>query len=260
MHAAYATGAPCWFDVTAPDIPAAAEFYTALFGWTAEDLGPEAGHYTLLRQGDAQVAGIAPATAPDGSTVPAAWTPYFAVSDAAATVAAARDAGATVFCEPMDVFGQLTFAVLTDPAGATYAIAQLITHPGTQNWGAINGPCWVEYAAPGAPADAMAHYAAVFGWKHTNAAWETAAENPYQALSPGSGGHEFGGAHHAQPGEPAPFWSTTVRVADADAVVTRATELGGKLLAEPQDMPGPSRVAALADPAGAAFAIMSFGA
>ncbi|MBF6140985.1 VOC family protein [Nocardia farcinica] len=255
----FATGAPCWFDVTSPDIPATAAFYSELFGWKADDLGPEAGHYTILSQDGAPVAGIAPATAPDGSTAPPMWTTYFAVPDAETTVRAAREAGAQVYLEPTDVFGQLTFAVLGDPAGAMYAVAQLVTHPGTARWAEVNNPCWVEYAATGAPADAMAHYARVLGWRHQTAAWETDTVAPYQALAPGAGGREFGGAHAATEGEPAPSWSVTLRVEDCDALAERAVALGGSVVTAAADMPGPSRVGALADPAGATFATMSFG-
>ncbi|MBF6353395.1 VOC family protein [Nocardia higoensis] len=259
MTSAFAPGTPCWFDVTAPDIPAAAAFYTGVFGWQAEDLGPEAGHYTILHQDGAPVAGIAPATAPDGGTAPPVWTVYFAVEDIDATVAAAGSAGARVDLEPVDVFGRLRFAVLTDPAGATYALAQLLTHPGSANWAEQDNPCWVEYAATGSPADAMAHYRTVLGWQHANAAWETATVNPYQALAPSTGGREFGGAHIAAEGEPAPFWSVTFRVEDSDKAAACAVELGGSIVEPAKDLPGPSRVGVVADPAGATFATMSFG-
>lgn len=259
MTSAFAPGTPCWFDVTAPDIATAAAFYTSVFGWQAQDLGPEAGHYTILHQDGTAVAGIAPATAPDGSTAPAVWTVYFAVDDIDAAVATARSAGARVELAPVDVFGQLRFAVLTDPAGATYAIAQLITHPGTAKWMQENNPCWVEYAASGSPAAAMAHYRTALGWRHATAAWETATVDPYQALAPGEDGREFGGAHAAADGEPAPFWSVTFRVDDCDKVAARVAELGGSIIEPAQDQPGPSRGGVLADPAGAVFATMSFG-
>ncbi|WP_040796239.1 VOC family protein [Nocardia higoensis] len=260
MTSAFAPGAPCWFDVTAPDVAAAAAFYAGVFGWQAQDLGPDAGHYTILHQDGIPVAGIAPATAPDGSTAPPVWTVYFRVEDIDAAVAAAGAAGARVELAPVDVFGQLRFAVLTDPSGASYALAQLITHPGTANWAEPNNPCWVEYAATGSPAEAMTHYRTVLGWRHANAAWETATVNPYQALAPGAGGREFGGAHAArEDGSAAPFWSVTFRVDDSDKTAARAIELGGAIVEPAQDMPGPSRVGVVADPAGAIFSTMSFG-
>lgn len=30
----FPTGAPCWIDLGSPDIPATAEFYRKVFGWT----------------------------------------------------------------------------------------------------------------------------------------------------------------------------------------------------------------------------------
>src|SRR5690606_7828705 len=106
MTSAFAPGAPCWFDVTARDISAAAAFYSGVFGWEATDLGAEAGHYTILHQGGVPVAGIAPATAPDGSTAPPVWTVYFRVEDIDAAVATAAEAGERVELAPVDVFGQ----------------------------------------------------------------------------------------------------------------------------------------------------------
>lgn len=254
----FVPGTPCWFDATSPDIAASADFYRGLFDWTAEDMGADAGHYTVLKQEGAQVAGIASATAPDGSTNPALWLPYFSVENAAATTAVARAAGATVLVEPTDVFGTLEFAVLTDPDGAAYGICQLKSHPGTESWGAVNSPCWVQYASAGAPAEALAHYAEVLGWTYQNAAWETSTVNPYQAVSV-PGGREFGGAAIAPTGAPGPFWSMTIRVANTEDIAERAVKLGGSILNEPQDMPGPSSVGVLADPFGAGFGIMSFG-
>ncbi|WP_280502158.1 VOC family protein [Nocardia farcinica] len=64
MTSAFAPGAPCWFDVTARDISAAAAFYSGVFGWEATDLGAEAGHYTILHQGGVPVAGDPPPPPP----------------------------------------------------------------------------------------------------------------------------------------------------------------------------------------------------
>jgi uncharacterized protein len=53
------------------------------------------------------------------------------------------------------------------------------------------------------------------------------------------------------------FGWTTIEVDDADAVAARARELGGALLAEPQNAPW-VRFAVLADPAGASFTASQF--
>ena len=52
--------------------------------------------------------------------------------------------------------------------------------------------------------------------------------------------------------EEAAHWSADFWIADADAAAARATELGGSVVARPEDA-GPFREAVLAGPAGATF-------
>ena len=259
MTPSFVPGAPCWFDVTSPDIEVSAQFYRDLFGWSPTDTGPAHANYTLLHQDSAPVAGITTAATPDGGTEPARWLPYFAVADVSGTIETAVADGAAVVTAATTVPDRLEFALLADPDGAPYGIARLIAHPGTERWSQPNNPCWVQYAAPGAPAGAMAHYSLVLGWHYTDAAWETSTEAPYQALSTEAGEREFGGAARAQPGEPAPAWELTIHVPDCDAAAARAVELGGALIRPPHDNPGPSRLAVIADPVGASLALMAFG-
>jgi uncharacterized protein len=60
----------------------------------------------------------------------------------------------------------------------------------------------------------------------------------------------------AREGGPA-RWSVTFAVDDVDAIAARARELGGSVIAEPQDAPW-VRFAVLADPAGASFTASQF--
>lgn len=56
--------------------------------------------------------------------VPSHWSACFAVADCDATVARARELGATVTVEPVDTpIGR--FAHLIDPQGASFAIVKL---------------------------------------------------------------------------------------------------------------------------------------
>lgn len=54
-----------------------------------------------------------------------------------------------------------------------------------------------------------------------------------------------------------PSWMGVIGVADTDAIVARAVELGGTLLEGPMEVPGVGRFAVLADPTGAAFSVMA---
>jgi predicted enzyme related to lactoylglutathione lyase len=52
----------------------------------------------------------------------------------------------------------------------------------------------------------------------------------------------------------AAHWRADFWIADADAAAARATQLGGSVVAGPEDA-GPFREAVLADPAGATFSV-----
>jgi hypothetical protein len=54
--------------------------------------------------------------------MPPHWLPYVAVDDADATIARARELGATIPGDPEDIPGVRRFSVLEDPTGAVLAI------------------------------------------------------------------------------------------------------------------------------------------
>jgi predicted enzyme related to lactoylglutathione lyase len=108
-----------WDELGTTDVDAAQRFYEDVFGWTTDDPGPEYGGYKIFNRGDRGVAGLM--TNPDAS-IPPHWQPYVAVDDPDATAAKAKELGATVLAEPMDVPKVGRIAVLSDPQGATFGI------------------------------------------------------------------------------------------------------------------------------------------
>ncbi|MGE5689245.1 MAG: VOC family protein, partial [Pseudomonadota bacterium] len=128
----YATGQPCWADVTSPDVDAAAAFYAELFGWRADKAPqPEAGGYTMFSKAGKHTAAASP-PAPGTEGVPPHWTVYLAADDVDAVARSIRAAGGTVMMDPFDVFdsGRMTIAV--DPTGAAFGVWQAGTHIGAQ--------------------------------------------------------------------------------------------------------------------------------
>jgi predicted enzyme related to lactoylglutathione lyase len=70
-------GAPCWIDLMTSDPAASKAFYGELFGWTAEDSGPEFGGYITFSKDGATVAGAMANDPAQG--VPDGWSVYLAV-------------------------------------------------------------------------------------------------------------------------------------------------------------------------------------
>jgi predicted enzyme related to lactoylglutathione lyase len=119
-----AEGTFVWDELATDDVEGAKSFYTEVFGWRTEDMDMgEAGTYTMLkRDGDPDAGGItqkAPG-APGGSI----WYPYVATDDVDGTASKAKELGATVVLEPVDVPTVGRLAILIDPTGATFGLFQ----------------------------------------------------------------------------------------------------------------------------------------
>ena len=119
-------GTLSWADLSTRDPEKAAAFYTALLGWDVQALeGGPTPYWQVLVDGEGE-GGIMPMPDAMPADMPAFWLPYFGTTDIQADFAKAVELGATVLREPTEVPGMLWFAVLADPAGATFALLQVL--------------------------------------------------------------------------------------------------------------------------------------
>ncbi len=111
----------CWNELGTSDVDRAREFYTGLFGWTpeAQELGGIA--YTTFFNEGVPVAGLY-ALSGDMEAMPAGWMVHFQVEDCDRAAGLARELGAEVPVEPMDVPGIGRWSMLRDPQGAYFSI------------------------------------------------------------------------------------------------------------------------------------------
>jgi hypothetical protein len=247
----YETGEPCWADVLSPDVDAAAQFYSQLFGWQADKAPqPEARGYTMFSRNGKYVAA---ATPPMDENIPPHWNVYLASGDVDDSAARIRSAGGTVLMEPFDVFdsGRMTFAV--DPAGAVFGVWQAGNHIGSQlrrEPGTIN---WAEVQTRDRAA-AQPFYQDVFGYEIDVMPMPT---GDYVLLKLGD--RAVAGMIEIQPdwGDVPSNWSVVFEVEDCDATVARVQELGGSVIREPHSLEGVGRFAVVADPWGAAFTVIT---
>ncbi len=249
----HAPGTPSWVDVTAPDSDAAAAFYGGLFGWEATEPGPveETGGYRMFRMRDRSVAGLGPTR--EGG-LPPMWTTYVTVADADASVAAIRQAGGTVFMEPMDVLQAGRMAAAADPQGAFFCIWQPREHIGSEIVNEPGALIWNELATPD-PDAAKAFYGAVFGWTSQDMSGDDGIAYTRWEL----GEHGVGGMMRMGDAYPAgipPNWLTYFAVEDCATAVARALELGGSVQMEPLTI-SMGTFAVLADPNRAVFAVIA---
>ena len=241
-------GAPSWAEIGSTDVAGTKAFYGALFGWTVEDLGPEAGGYGFIRKDGKQVAGIGPATDPERGT---SWAIYFATDDADATTAKVEANGGKVVMPPGDVMDAGRMAVLQDPAGAYFSIWQAGNHRGAEILGSHGAMNWVELLTSDI-AGAKAFYPAVF--PVTTKDMDMGGGITYTTIQ--AGGADVAGAMAAPPEMAAvpSHWSIYFGVDDCWASADQAIELGATELMRDDAPPG--RLAILMDPQGGKFCMI----
>ena len=252
----YAPGTPSWTDLTTPDLAASEQFYGTLFGWDfdAQDTGDPKNPYVLASQTGKNVAGmmnLSPEMSAGG--MPPVWSTYVTVRDVDATTAKAKELGGAVFSEPMDVMDAGRMAVLADPTGAVFCVWQPKEHIGAQIVNEPNSLTWNELITPDVDT-AAAFYAGLFGWKASP--MQMGDDGPLYTVWMLGDDNGIGGAMLPPMEGMPPFWGVYFAVADCDATVAKAKELGATVLAEPMDLAGVGRMSALMDPQGAVFSVI----
>src|SRR4051794_13629094 len=192
---------------------------------------------------------------PPRAGMPPAWATYVWVDDADAVAASTVKAGGSVLAEPFGSLDGGRMAIVADPAGAVFGVWTPGDHRGAQR---VNEPSAYSMSFLRTPDldGAEAFYGAVLGWT-------TEAFGPWLLWRlPGYVGgvpeqpvsrEVVAVMARARDGEAA-HWRVDFWIADADAAAARATQLGGSVVAAPEDA-GPFREAVLADPAGATFSV-----
>jgi len=118
--------------------------------------------------------------------------------------------------------------------------------------------CWFECGTRDAVV-AKSFYTTVFGWNAVDIPMPGGAGS-YTLLKIGdddiAGLYELSGPYFE--GVPS-HWMTYVTVENVDETTERARSLGGKVVAEPMDVPGVGRIAVLEDPTGAKISVFKPG-
>ena len=248
----YAPGTPCWVDMGSPDITATKTFYTSLFGWTANEGGPETGGYIIFNQGDSPVAGAGPHMSEGQPTV---WNTYFATDDAVTAEQKIEAAGGKVVMNVMDVMDIGKMGLYTDSVGTVFGLWQKGTFFGAATVNEPNSLSWNELQVRDLDT-AKEFYRKALGL------------SPKASDMPGAEGYtEFqvagrtvaGGMSTDRPEFPPdlpPNWMVYFAVADCDTTAADAAKLGAQVYVPPMDIPV-GRFSVLADPQGAVFAIIS---
>lgn len=250
----HAPGDFCWIELATTDQSAAKKFYSELFGWSVNDLpmGPNDFYTTFKIEGREVGAAYTLRAEQRSQGVPAHWNLYVAVENADTAAARATELGARVLAPPFDVFDIGRMAVLQDPTGAVFSVWHAKRHSGFGIKGVPGTFCVADLSTPDQDA-AGRFYEQLFGWR-VGKEDEKPAHNYYHLFNH----NEFIGGilppAFRDPNAP-PYWQIYLQVSDCDATAAKATKLGAQLYMPPMPIEDIGRMAVLADPQGAAFAI-----
>jgi predicted enzyme related to lactoylglutathione lyase len=248
-------GSFCWIELATTDQKAAKDFYSSLFGWSPQDspIGPSE-FYTIFKlEGRDAAAGYTLREDQRAHGVPPNWMIYITVDSADQAAAKAKQLGATMVMPPFDVMDLGRMAVIQDPTGAHFCVWQAAKNTGIGIAGVSGSLCWADLSTPD-PKRAADFYFALFGWQIMA---DEKDKSGYLHIK--NGEHFIGGippAAHRPQGVP-PHWLAYFWVDDVDASAAKAKQMGANLCVIPMTIENVGRMAVIADPQGAVFAIFN---
>jgi predicted enzyme related to lactoylglutathione lyase len=226
------------------------EFYGRLFGWEFQPGPQQLGPYVRALLDGHEVAGIG--RLPPDRHLPIAWTPYFASENVDLSAETVRSCGGTIGVGPLDTADAGRLAIGSDPSGAVFGIWQAAAHLGTAVSDVPGTPAWNELLTFES-ATVAKFYRTVFGYQE-----EPVVSADFDYVTLNLGGRPVAGIHglgQSLPRDRGAHWVTYFQVADVDDALDHLVHLGGQVLKPAHDT-AHGRVATVADPEGAQFALL----
>jgi predicted enzyme related to lactoylglutathione lyase len=253
----HAPGTFSWPELGTTDQDGAKKFYTALFGWTANDTPMGPGEtYTIFQKNGKDVSALYTLRPEQKKmNVPPNWGAYISVTNADEAAAKAKQLGGTVLAEPFDVMEHGRMAIIQDPNGAVFQVWQAKQHIGA---GVIGEPytlCWTELMTPD-PAKSKAFYTGLIGYT-TEDMPVPGGQGTYTIFKRADGTQAAGMMKIPDQMKGVPsHWLSYFAVEDIQATVGKLTQIGGKVQVPPTPIPGIGTFSVVQDPQGAYFAML----
>jgi uncharacterized protein len=243
-----------WYDLMTTDMEAAKRFYSDVLGWSIHDSAMPGMDYAVITTDGCDMGGIMPVppNAPGGRPM---WIGYIYSADVDADAKRAVKLGGSIHQEAMDIPGVGRFAVIADPAGATFILftplpVEAPARGGSSAMGAVG---WNELHA-GDLDTAWTFYSQMFGWAK-GTVMPMGAMGDYVLFQ--IDGKDVGGMMKKQDMPPMPMWLYYFNVDGIDAAVARITKGGGKIAMGPHQVPGGQWIVMALDPQGGSFQLLS---
>ena len=245
-----------WFDYVTSDVAKAQTYFCALFGWTTIEASQ--GGYTMIANRGRPIGGYQDAAKLHGAHMQGAhahWISFLQIANMSESVAKLTASGGTVEKPPFVVGEQGTEALVRDPLGGGFALWEPAKGmAATGDYAGVEGAwVWNELYTQD-PDASLAFYQAIGGFTHSTMKTPGGQPGParYDILEANGKGRA---GIMKLPNLPQ-MWMPYVQVADVDAIVAKAKELGATSPMPAETVPGVGRIAALMDPFGGAIGVL----
>lgn len=248
-----AHGRFAWHRLNTTDPAAAVAFYPQVTPWTAQpwELAKD---YTLWMNDGEPVGGVAPLTDEfKAVNAGAHWLSYVTVYDVDACARQVPKLGGALRIAPTEIPNVGSWAVISDPQGATLGMYEPDRPPKPHGETPPVGDfSWHELATTDYKTS-FEFYRALFHWERLDE-YDMGEMGIYFMF--GIAGHVLGGMFDSR-GDGAPRWLPYIRVDDVKAAAKRVAQAGGTVGNGPMEVPNGAWIAQCRDAQGAAFALQT---
>ncbi len=252
-------GKVIWADLVTPDIDAAKQFYSQLFGWTFRDVPSPKTDIAVAYINGHPVAGFVHREIATGEQRQPAWLTYIAVSDVNAAKKVALAHGAKVLSDVRSYPKRGQQAILADPQGAVFAVLASSSGDPADDLADPGEWIWSSLIAKDTDAEAT-FYQNIFGYEVFDASDDDddRTDNDHFVLSTDDYARASVNPLSARSASGHAHWTNFVRVTNVTDSAARAVSLGGKVLIPPHIDRNGGQIAIVADPTGAPVGLMEW--
>lgn len=245
-----------WHDLLTTDIDASQAFYGELFGWQFEELPLSFGvgrssKYLLIRNNGRLIGGMVDTSHVGDKVNNSQWIAVMSTADVSVAVEQVKGAGGTVLTPPTDLNERGRIAIVTDDAGAVFALLETRYGDPEERPARPGDFFWDEVWTSDINA-ATTFYSALAPFEQVS---RPTSEGRYQALALGGKPH-FGLLQEPIPGLK-PTWAPYIKVADM-SILDRVTQAGGQVALPAEQRPLGGEVALILGPSGAGVALQTW--
>lgn len=231
-----------WRELVSNDVAVSAAFYSSVLGWNVVEQEVGGSPYTFIAVGEKMQGGIVPAEQAQRGY----WLPFLSVDAVSNAAEAAREGGASLLGEAVEMSGVGHWQIAADRESHQFV---LFKGDGTGDAQGEGQFCWDELWS-NAPKDALDVYQASLG---------------YEVLTQDTGRGDYHILHVDQaqmagvmqtPDEEIHGWVPYVVVDDCAKIQARVQDNGGVNLGEPTVVEGVGEIALALDPTGVPFGVL----